>query len=174
MASFSRSGVQAVNWLCCGITAATLLGFLLLMTRKADAQRLRPDVAPAAPAGPKAAWGARLRNYLSEGPFGNMRFLFFILMLLPVRTLFAHQWLTMPEYILRSYPKAVGDKMEWLVNWINPLIIFVGVPLATVLTRRFHCHDVAHWSLVGAELGAARAASTRAMTWRRRQEAAAE
>ena len=142
LATFSHSGVQAVNWLCCGITAVTLLSFLLLMTRKAESQRLRPDIAPAAPAGPQPAWAMRFWNYLSEGPFGNTRFLFFIFMLLPVRTLFAHQWLTMPEYILRSYPKAVGDKMEWLVNWINPLIIFVGVPLATVLTRRFHVYTM--------------------------------
>ena len=117
-------------------TGLTLLGSPLLMTRKTEGARLRPDVAPAAPAGPKPALAARLWSYLAEGPFGNTRFLFFIFMLLPVRTLFAHQWLTMPEYILRSYPKVVGDKMEWMVNWINPLIIFVGVPLATVLTRR--------------------------------------
>ena len=142
LASFCGSGVQAVNWLCCGLTGITLLGFLLLMTRKAEAARLRPDVAPAAAAGPKPSPAARLRSYLSEGPFGNTRFLFFIFMLLPVRTLFAHQWLTMPEYILRSYPPWVGDKMEWLVNWINPLIIFVGVPLATVLTRRFHVYTM--------------------------------
>jgi dipeptide/tripeptide permease len=142
LASFCGSGVQAVNWLCCGLTGLTLLGFLLLMTRKAEAARLRPDVAPAAAAGPKPSPAARLRSYLSEGPFGNTRFLFFIFMLLPVRTLFAHQWLTMPEYILRSYPPWVGDKMEWLVNWINPLIIFVGVPLATVLTRRFHVYTM--------------------------------
>jgi MFS family permease len=48
----------------------------------------------------------------------------------------------MPEYILRSYPKEVGDKMEWLVNWINPMIIVVGVPLATVLTQRFHVYTM--------------------------------
>jgi hypothetical protein len=142
LAAFSGSGVQAVNWLCCGITALTLLGFLLLMNRKAESTRLRPDVAPATAAGPKLPLATRLWNYLSEGPFGNTRFLFFIFMLLPVRTLFAHQWLTMPEYILRSYPNWVGDKMEWLVNWINPLIIFVGVPLATVLTRRFHVYTM--------------------------------
>ena len=55
-------------------------------------------------------------------------------MLLPVRTLFAHQWLTMPQYILRAYDQGVADRMEWLVNWINPGIIFVGVPIATALT----------------------------------------
>ena len=141
LARFSGSGVQAVNWICCGLTAFTLLGFWLLMTRKAEAGRLRPDVAPAA-TGPKRPPLARLRSYMSDGPFGNLRFLFFIFMLLPVRTLFAHQWLTMPEYILRSYPSWVGDKMEWLVNWINPMIIFVGVPLATVLTRRFRVYTM--------------------------------
>jgi MFS family permease len=103
---------------------------------------LRPDVAPELPAGPRLPAATRLWSYLSEGPFGNARFLFFIFMLLPVRTLFAHQWLTMPEYILRSYPQRVGDKMEWLVNWINPLIVFVGVPLATVLTRRVHVYTM--------------------------------
>jgi proton-dependent oligopeptide transporter, POT family len=141
LASFCVSGVQAVNWLCCGITGLTLLVFLLLMTRKAESARLRPDIAPAA-AGPQPALATRVWSYFSEGPFGNLRFLFFIFMLLPVRTLFAHQWLTMPEYILRSYSTEVGDKMEWLVNWINPLIIFVGVPLATVLTRRFHVYTM--------------------------------
>jgi proton-dependent oligopeptide transporter, POT family len=61
-------------------------------------------------------------------------------MLLPVRTLFAHQWLTMPQYILRAYPEGIADRMEWLVNWINPLIIFIGVPLATALTRHINVY----------------------------------
>jgi MFS family permease len=142
LATFCGSGVQAVNWLCCFITGLTLVGFWACMTRKVEAARLRPDVAPAESSAGRAPLAARFRSYLSEGPFGNARFLFFIFMLLPVRTLFAHQWLTMPQYILRSYPKEVGDKMEWLVNWINPLIIFVGVPVATVLTRRFHVYTM--------------------------------
>lgn len=152
LASFSGSGVQAVNWVCCGITALTFLGFIVLMTRKADSQRLRPDVAAQAPAGPKPRLSMRFRSYMSEGPFGNSRFLFFIFMLLPVRTLFAHQWLTMPEYILRAYSKGINDKMEWLVNWINPLIVFFGVPLAAVLTRRFHVYKM---MIVGSFVSAA-------------------
>ena len=72
----------------------------------------------------------------------RLSFIFFIFMLLPVRTLFAHQWLTMPQYILRSYPQGVADKMEWLVNWINPAIIFVGVPLATALTRHINVYTM--------------------------------
>ncbi len=151
-ASFCQSGVQAVNWACFGITGLTLLAFLLLMTRKAESERVRPDVAEAAPHGPKPPLTARVWSYFSEGPFGNLRFLFFIFMLLPVRTLFAHQWLTMPEYILRSYPQAVGDKMEWLVNWINPLIIFFGVPMVAVLTKRFHVYTM---MIVGSLVSAA-------------------
>ena len=73
-------------------------------------------------------------------------------MLLPVRTLFAHQLLTMPEYILRAYSKPVADHMEWLLDWINPLIIFFGVPIATVLTKRFHVYTM---MIVGSLVSAA-------------------
>jgi MFS family permease len=30
--------------------------------------------------------------------------------------------------------------MEWLVNWINPLVIFIGVPLATAFTRHINVY----------------------------------
>ena len=133
LASFSSSGFNAVNWLCVAITALTLVLFLTLMTKRAEAEKLRPDIAD--PATAHALLSIRFRRYFTEGPFSNARFIFFIFMLLPVRTLFAHQWLTMPEYILRAYPGGVADRMEWLVNWINPLIIFFGVPIITALTR---------------------------------------
>lgn len=151
LASVCGSGVQAVNSVCFGVTALTLLLFAALMTPAAEQTRLRPDVAPTA-ADPRPSLAVRCRNYLIEGPLGNARFVFFIFMLLPVRTLFAHQWLTMPEYILRAYPQGVGDKMEWLVNWINPLIIFVAVPLATALTRRVHVYTL---MIVGSLVSAA-------------------
>jgi MFS family permease len=61
---------------------------------------------------------------------------------LPVRTLFAHQNLTLPGYVLRAYPKEVADRMEWIVNWVNPVIIFFGVPLLTALTKRFHVYTM--------------------------------
>jgi MFS family permease len=136
----SGSGVQALNWVCVGITALATVGFLLLMTPAAEVAKLRPDRAEEMRKSNTDPLGVRLKLYFTEGPFSNARFLFFIFMLLPVRTLFAHQWLTMPEYILRSYPKGVGDKMEWLVNWINPLIIFIGVPIATALTRHVNVY----------------------------------
>ena len=142
LARISGSGMQAVNWACTGVTVLILLVFAVLMTRKAEAAKLRPDTAEELRANDTRPWTARLRSYFSEGPFRNARFLFFIFMLLPVRTLFAHQWLTFPQYILRAYDQGVADHMEWLVNWINPAVIFIGVPVATALTRRVNVYTM--------------------------------
>jgi dipeptide/tripeptide permease len=139
-ARISNTGIQAVNWVGVAITLITLLGVLVFFTRKAEAQKVRADVrSTVADARPL---GQRLRGYFLEGPFTNGRFIFFIFMLLPVRTLFAHQWLTMPQYIMRAYDKDVADHMEWLVNWINPGIIFIGVPIITALTKRVHVYTM--------------------------------
>lgn len=137
LSRLSISGVQAMNIVCTLITLLTLVGFGALMTPAAESKKLRAE-------SPRdstlAVGGGWLKRYFAEGPFANPRFIFFIFMLLPVRTLFAHQWLTMPSYILRAYPGGVADRMEWLVNWINPLIIFFGVPIATALTRHVNVY----------------------------------
>jgi len=141
-AGFSGTGVQAVNWACTVVTAITLLLFLVFMTRRAEAKKIRPDNAEQLRADSTESVGKRLKTFFAGGPFSNPRFIFFIFMLLPVRTLFAHQWLTMPQYIMRAYPEGVGDKMEWLVNWINPAVIFFGVPIATALTRHVNVYKM--------------------------------
>jgi proton-dependent oligopeptide transporter, POT family len=120
------SGFNAVNWVCCGITGLTVLSVLFFMPRKDGG---------AAP-GATDADGKTVEA--GKSPFRDPRFMFFIFMLLPVRTLFAHQWLTMPEYVLRAYSKDVADHMEWLVDSLNPIIIFFGVPIFTALTKHRH------------------------------------
>src|SRR5262249_23466989 len=90
---FSCSGVQAVNWACAGITALTLILFLVFMTRRAEAAKVRPDRAEELRQTSQAPLATRLKEFFVGGPFSNARFIFFIFMLLPVRTLFAHQWL---------------------------------------------------------------------------------
>jgi len=122
------SGFNAVNWVCFAITIVTLVVFMLLMTKSAESKIVRVTTAA------KGADG----KATGKSPFADRRFMFFIFMLLPVRTLFAHQWLTMPEYVLRSYPQEIGDRMEWLVDSVNPIIIFFGVPVITALTKRIH------------------------------------
>lgn len=142
LARWSNTGIQAVNWVCVGITAFTLIVFALLMTKRAEAAKLRPDRAEELRKLNRKPLGERLYDYFFEGPFTNGRFIFFIFMLLPVRTLFAHQWLTMPSYVLRAFDKNVADRMEVWVNWINALIIFFGVPLFTALTRRVNVYTM--------------------------------
>lgn len=142
LAHVSATGVQAVNWACTGVTALTLVLFVVFMTKRAEAAKTRPDPAEQLRQAETRSLRERLGSYFTEGPFRNRRFIFFIFMLLPVRTLFAHQWLTFPQYILRAYDKDVADHMEWLVNWINPAIIFVGVPVATALTRRVNVYTM--------------------------------
>ena len=73
-----------MNWLCAGITAAALLGFLALSRAGDDATRVRPDMVPAPESPDDAARSTgpgRLRAYFAEGPFSNARFVFFIFML---------------------------------------------------------------------------------------------
>ena len=142
LSEISASGIQAVNWACAGVTAVSLLLFMLLMTKRAEAAKLRPDTVELTAGAVRPPLRTRVKLYFTEGPFSNKRFLFFIFMLLPVRTLFAHQWLTFPEYILRAYDKGVADRMEWLVNWINPAIIFIGVPLSSALTRKINVYKM--------------------------------
>ena len=121
-AGISSSGIQAVNLACVGINLLTLVFFVLLMTKKTEGTGLRVIHLEEKPDEVKPPMGQRFKAYFVEGPFSNARFLFFIFMMLPVRTLFAHQWLTFPQYIMRAYDKGVADHMEWLVNWINPLV----------------------------------------------------
>jgi MFS family permease len=142
MAGISGSGIQAVNWSCVIINALTLVLFLVLLTRKAKSAAVRGIQVEKTEGAVRPPTWPRVKAYFVEGPFSNGRFLFFIFMMLPVRTLFAHQWLTCPQYILRAYDKGVADHMEWLVNWINPLIIFLGVPVLTALTKRVNVYTM--------------------------------
>jgi len=140
------SGVDAVNWACVAITAIGTLFVALTLTKRIESSALRPGTGVAAKPSGKPM-GARLVEFFvgtkeEPSPFRDARFVFFIFMLLPVRTLFAHQWLTLPDYILRAYPKNVADHMEWIVDWINPMVVFVGTPLITALTRKAHVYTM--------------------------------
>jgi len=80
----------------------------------------------------------------------DVRFSFFIFILLPVRTLFAHQFLTLPDYVFRVFPPEVSARFEW-INIINPLIIVIFVPLIAALTRKVKIIDM---MIIGTTLSA--------------------
>ncbi len=74
------------------------------------------------------------------------KFSFFIFALMPVQTLFAHNWLTLPMYVERAYRGTwTGDHFEVAVNF-NPLLVFVLVPIVAALTQK---RKVYHMMIVG-------------------------
>jgi dipeptide/tripeptide permease len=80
-------------------------------------------------------------QWLKEHPLSDGKFSFFIFILIPVQTLFAHNWLTLPLYIERAFRGApwVSGNFEFFSN-LNPLLIFVLTPLVTALTTRMNVY----------------------------------
>ncbi len=77
-----------------------------------------------------------------DHPFRDSRFTFFIFVLIPVQTLFAHNWLTIPYYLDRAFRGSVmGDYFELFSN-INPILIFIFAPLVAGLTARANVYTM--------------------------------
>jgi len=75
------------------------------------------------------------RRWLARHPLSDAKFSFFIFALIPVQTLFAYNWLILPQYINRAYSGWIGEKFEIAANF-NPLLIFILVPMVTALTQK--------------------------------------
>jgi len=73
--------------------------------------------------------------YMKHFPLRDMRFLYFIFILIPVQTLFAHNWLTLPQYTSRAFDGFISDNFEFFVN-LNPILIFILTPIVTAFTAR--------------------------------------
>jgi dipeptide/tripeptide permease len=75
----------------------------------------------------------KLKYYMKNFPLRDTRFLFFIFILIPVQTLFAHNWLTIPQYTSRAFDGFVQSNFEFFVN-LNPIFIFILTPIVAALT----------------------------------------
>lgn len=129
-------GIQGVFAVCAAITVLIMLAQVFFFTKKVEAHdRYRADGSQDQGDGSEAAPSQKIN------PFANLKFVFFIFILLPVRTLFAHQWLTLPDYVFRCYPPEVAAKFEW-ISGLNPLIIVVFVPLVAMYTRKMRVIDM--------------------------------
>ena len=77
-----------------------------------------------------------------DHPFRDGRFTFFIFILIPVQTLFAHVWLTVPYYLDRAFRgSVVSDYFEFFSN-INPIVIFIVAPIVAGLTARANVYTM--------------------------------
>jgi dipeptide/tripeptide permease len=140
-----RGGIEAVFWTMAAVNAAVLLAMLLLFTRKVEDKDRTVQIEP------EHQEHQTLKQKLKALPFLDARFMTFIFILLPVRTMFAHQWLTLPHYIMRCFPESVGARYEWLQG-LNPLIITFAVPLIAALTRKV---NVIRMMILGTVISAA-------------------
>ncbi len=75
-----------------------------------------------------------------DHPFRDIRFVFFIFILIPVQTLFAHNWLTIPYYLDRAFAGTlVGNYFEFFSN-LNPILIFILAPIIAGLTSQVNVY----------------------------------
>jgi MFS family permease len=147
-------GFSSIFWIYVGLTAVALIVVLALITRKNERKVLEPDAEKAlekhAPAEEaegeyereKVVFTTRIINYFKEHPLRDPKFTFFIFILIPVQTLFAHAWLTMPLYLDRAYAGTmIGQNFEFFSN-LNPLLIFILSPLVAAFTARANTYKM--------------------------------
>jgi len=136
-------GISGAYWVYVGITALGLILLVTILSGKtvaksvADARAAagRPqEKSPAIPARPKETWS--ILKWLKNHPLADPKFAFFIFALMPVQTLFAHNWLTLPMYVERAYRGTwIGDHFEAATNF-NPILIFILVPIVAAVTQK--------------------------------------
>ena len=74
--------------------------------------------------------------WLANHPLSDSKFFFFIFALIPVQTLFAYNWLILPQYLERAFAGGfVSDKFEFFSN-LNPILIFIAVPMVAAMTQQ--------------------------------------
>jgi len=121
--------------------AATLAGLavtMVLLSRKAVAAASAGACPAEAPAAGEAAAGraAGLGRWLRSHPLADLKFACFIFSLVPVQTLFAYNWLVLPQYVNRAYAGTwVGARFEAATS-LNALLIFILCPVVAALTSR--------------------------------------
>jgi MFS family permease len=131
-------GITGVFWVYVALTAAGILVIAFLLTRKAiaqaaaqaESQRKEKTAAEA-----KKPLKEQILYYLKNFPVRDSRFMYFIFILIPVQTLFAHNWLTLPQYCNRAFTGLVSDNYEFFVNF-SPVLIFILTPVVTALTSK--------------------------------------
>jgi POT family proton-dependent oligopeptide transporter len=131
-------GITGVFWVYVALTVAGILVIAFLLTRKAitrataqaEAEREEKTVPEE-----KKPLKEQLVYYLKNFPVRDARFMYFIFILTPVQTLFAHNWLTLPQYCNRAFTGVVSDNYEFFVNF-SPLLIFILTPVVTALTSK--------------------------------------
>ena len=136
------TGIQGVYWVFVALTVAGLCVVFFILSKKtvakaiAIAQKEKSEAEKAEEDKTEKMSGKeKLKYYLKNFPIRDGRFMFFIFILIPVQTLFAHNWLTLPLYFSRAFTGVVSNNFEFFVNF-NPLLIFILAPMVAAITSK--------------------------------------
>jgi proton-dependent oligopeptide transporter, POT family len=131
-------GITGVFWVYAFLTVVGMVVVAVLLTNRAVHAATRA-------VGKEAGWRSdhaekkplkeQALFYLKNFPIKDYRFIFFVFILVPVQTLFAHNWLTLPQYCNRAFTGIVSENYEFFVNF-SPLLIFVLTPMVAALTSK--------------------------------------
>ena len=130
--------ITGVFWVYIILTVAGIIVVATLITKKAEKEATEND--PEEKQDEKdeleqLTGKEKFNYYIKNFPLKDLRFLFFIFILMPVQTLFAHNWLTLPQYTSRAFEGFVKNNFEFFVN-LNPILIFILTPTITALTSK--------------------------------------
>jgi POT family proton-dependent oligopeptide transporter len=135
-------GITGVFWVYAGLTAAGIVVVAVIISRKAvtlavagASQDLKQKIEEEKSELEDMSAKEKLAYYMKNFPIKDLRFMFFIFILIPVQTLFAHNWLTLPQYTSRAFDGFVKNNFEVFV-YFNPILIFILTPIVTALTSK--------------------------------------
>jgi len=137
-----RFDIVGVYWVYVILTVVGILVVAIILSKKtieiaiANAStKTAAEIEAERAAEEKQTVKEKLIYYLKNFPIRDGRFMFFIFILIPVQTLFAHNWLTLPQYFHRAFDSFVSTNFEFFVNF-NPILIFILTPMVAALTMK--------------------------------------
>lgn len=141
-------GITGVFWVYVGLTAAGIVVVAAIISKKAvklavagASDDVKQKIAEEKDELEEMSAKEKLAYYMKNFPIKDLRFMFFIFILIPVQTLFAHNWLTLPQYTSRAFEGFVKNNFEVFVNF-NPILIFILTPIVTALTSKKNAYTM--------------------------------
>ncbi|RJP67244.1 MAG: MFS transporter [Ignavibacteriales bacterium] len=135
-------GILAVFWVYVAMTVAGIIIVAVFLTRKTvekaiqeSSKETKEKIEADKKAEEEKSAKEKIMFYIKNFPIKDLRFMYFIFILIPVQTLFAHNWLTLPVYFSRAFTGVVQDNFEFFVNF-NPILIFILTPMVAALTSK--------------------------------------
>ncbi|MCJ7554956.1 MAG: MFS transporter [Ignavibacteriaceae bacterium] len=136
------AGITGVFWVYVVLTVVGIIVVFFILSKKVvqkaidnSSQETKEKIAEDKEKEDAMTAKEKLAFYIKNFPLKDLRFLYFIFILIFVQTLFAHNWLTLPLYTSRAFEGFVQNNFEFFVN-LNPILIFILAPMVTALTSQ--------------------------------------